>query len=45
MPSPPSTVAGRTGRQSARAHVDGIELDDDRADLIEDEQRPGEIRR
>ncbi len=28
-----------------RSHVDGIELDDDRAALIEDEQLPGAIRR
>jgi hypothetical protein len=40
-----STVAGRSRRPSARSHVDGIELDDDRADLIEDDQLPGVIRR
>jgi hypothetical protein len=40
-----STAAGRIGRPPARRHLDGIELDDDRADLIEDESRPGEIRR
>jgi hypothetical protein len=45
MPSSPSLVGGRIGRQSARKHVDGIELDDDRADLIEDDQQPGMIRR
>jgi len=44
MPSA-STVAGRGGRPPVRSHLDGIELDDDRADLIEDESRPGEIRR
>jgi hypothetical protein len=46
MPSPPpSTVAGPRGRSSVRSHVDGIELDDARADLIEDDQAPGVIRR
>jgi len=45
MPSPPSTVAGRIGHPPVRAHVDGIELDDERADLIEDDQQPGAIRR
>jgi hypothetical protein len=45
MPSCPSTGVGRVGRQSARRHVDGIEFDDDRADLIEDDQLPGVIRR
>jgi hypothetical protein len=32
-------------RGPRRQHVDGIELDDDRADLIEDDQLPGVIRR
>jgi hypothetical protein len=42
-------MASRPGAVSPlrtqRRHVDGIELDDERADLIEDDQLPGVIRR
>lgn len=44
MPLSPSTEVGRK-RSSVRAHVDGIELDDARANLLEDDQAPGAIRR